>query len=304
MKFIFLLILLIPPIAWSQPGRGMWVWQQKAFNSHNAIKKMLKFCKKEKISHIDLHLSLKRNKKGIYEIQNPKYLKKLILEAHKQNITLNALRGNRKMFFEENHKKVLLQLEAILNFNKKLPLKKRFLGVKYDVEPYLTKKWKIGGTQKEKVQIDYLDCLGKIRAVLKKKKSKLELGVDIPFWWDKKEHEVTFKGKKKRFVSHIQDVTDVIGIMSYRRDADKVYKYVKDELIYAKKINKIHSVCPSLDVLELKGREKEITFWGRPVSEFRKTLEKLEKKLLKNKQVRLIMLHDYKGLQRYLSPKK
>ncbi|NQU42901.1 hypothetical protein HQ520_06415, partial [bacterium] len=231
-------------------------------------------------------------------VENADALAMLVVAARKRGITVNALRGSGNMFFERNHEKTLRELRAIVAFDKRLPSKTRLSGVKYDVEPYGTEEWKAGGENRTKVMLDYLSFLQKAKALLEEEAPHLELCVDVPFWWDNKEFEVSFGGHKKLFIQHVQDQTDYIGIMSYRPNSEAVLECVRHELAYAEEMGK--TICPGLETGDVKGKESWISFWKKPQSAFRQTVSELQQKLSGNKSVRCIMLHHYSSLVTYL----
>lgn len=283
----------------SQPGLGMWAWSQSAFMTEAAREDMLGFCMRQGIRHIDQHVSIRKQGES-YRVQNAESLSELIIDAAKRNISVNALRGEESMFFEANHSRTIEQLTAILEFDRQLSPKVHLAGIKYDVEPYLTAEWKAGGEQRSKVISDYLLFLKKANDLLEEQAPHLELSVDVPFWWDKPEFATSFNGSNKLLVHHIQDLTDWIGIMSYRRDSTDVLTLVKTELTYAGRMNKPRSVCPAVNTNEIKGSEHWTTFWGTPPETFRKTVGELQHELSGDPAVRLIMLHHYKSLVEYL----
>ncbi len=260
---------------------------------------MLDFCQREGILHIDQHVSIKKKGKT-YFVQNAEALRKLIIDAGRQDISVNALRGEKEMFFEENHPRALEELAVIIRFHRELPAKTRLAGIKYDVEPYLSTAWRAGGQTRRKVMLDYLVFLKKAEGLLDKEASGLNLSVDVPFWWDKPDLSIMFNGQDKLFVHHIQDMVDWLGIMSYRRKASDVLRLVETELSYARQIGKSGSVSPGLDTIEIKGKERWISFWGTPPETLRGTLAELRQELSGKPEVRLIMLHHYRSLVEYL----
>jgi hypothetical protein len=297
-------MLLVLPIAVfegeekPQLGLGMWAWSQSTFTADAARKDMLDFCIREGIRHIDQHVSIRKQQES-YRIQNAEALSEFIIDAAKRNISVNTLRGERDMFFEANHNSAIKQLAAIIEFDRQLPEKARLAGIKYDVEPYLTMQWKAGGQQRRKVICDYLVFLEKANELLDKQAPHLELSVDVPFWWDKPEFAILFNGSDKLFIHHIQDLTDWIAIMSYRRDSTDVLRLVKTELMYAEQ-HRLGSVSPGVNTIEIKGKEHWISFWGTHPKTFRKTLAELRQELSGNPAVRFIMLHHYESLVEYL----
>lgn len=301
-RFILLLMffgaLLCDAEEKQKPGLGMWVWPQKAFDTAESRKKLLAFCVEEGITHLDQHVGIKKSASGP-SLQNAEALAKLVIAARKQGVTINALQGSGKMFFEHNHERALQNLREVVAFDKGLPTGIRLSGVKYDVEPYGTSEWKSGGERQKKVILDYLSFLVKANAFLSKEAPHLALTVDVPFWWDKKEFALVFDGNEKTFIQHVQDLTDSITIMSYRPDSRAVMKCVELELAYAGKIGK--SICPALETGELKGAESWISFHGKSPSVFRQAVSELQQSLAANAATKCIMIHHYNSLVTYLA---
>lgn len=284
----------------AKPSLGMWVWTQNAFGSEVERQKLCTFCSAENITHLDLSIKI-QTAKGKRSVKNKEALKDFISRASQYRITINALKGDPRMFFERNHETVISELRTLLAFNESLPLASRLSGIKYDVEPYLTEEWRSGGEKREQVIRDYLTCLQRIKATIDKEAPDFTLSVDVPFWWDKPEFSITFTGKPKRFVEHVQDLTDYIGIMSYRINSTQVLNLVEHERTYAAKIGK--SICPGLETIDLKEKKSRVSFFGTSPESFRKTVHELQSELSENTTTRCIMLHHYDSLSVYLKSK-
>lgn len=283
-----------------RPKLGLWSWSQESFVSSEAREKLLSFCVKEKIKHIDQHIRVTLVD-GSYQVANQDSLQTLLQEASQHTISINALLGERTMFFEKHQEATRKQLEAILNFNRSLPESARFAGIKYDVEPYLTPEWKAGDAAQQTILRDYLSFLQQAKALLLERKEELELAVDVPFWWDNPEFTYDRKGEKKPFVHHILEIVDWIGIMSYRRDSAEVMQLTEQEFQFATAIGKPRSISPGLEVAVPQNDPEKISFHGTPVEEFRATIAELQEHLTGVETARFIMIHDYRSLVRYLS---
>jgi hypothetical protein len=273
----------------------MWVWGQIHLESEEARGELLDFCEREEIAHIDQHVSIK---KGI--LLNAEALRNFIIKAADRGITVNALRGDKAMFFASNHERTMSAVKTIVAFNETLPNGKKLLGIKFDVEPYGSQEWKAGGDQRSQVMRDYLSYLNQVNAYFSMVAPGMELAVDVPFWWDKTEFQMVFEGQKKLFVEHVQDRVDWLGIMSYRRDPSETAKLVATELNYASKLGYLRSVAPSMETGNITGKEAYISFGGVPVHQFRSSLSSLRNTYANNPYVRCIMLHHYDSLRVYL----
>ena len=278
---------------------GIWSWNQDCLMTKSARSELLGFCKKEGISHIDQHVSMER-KDGHLHLVNANKIALLVQEAAAMDITVSALRGDQKMFIAKSHDARLQEITALVEWNRQLPNGLSLLGIKYDVEPYLTDQWKAGGQSRRQMMREYLQCLEKLQQYLQRHEPELLLSVDVPFWWDKSELELDFDGKSKPFVNHIQDRVSSVALMSYRRSAKDVLRLSEQELGYSRSKNKNLSVALGLNFRPASGTEEVTTFAGYPPADFRTALSSLRKTLSDSKHVRCIMLHDYESLVKYL----
>jgi hypothetical protein len=292
-------ILATPTSPNAEPakGLGMWVWSNSAFSTREARQQLVDFCVKHRIRHLDVHVKMSRDSDRPI-LRDAEALKDLILLAGRYNITTAALRGHPKMFFSKNHERTFRELRAIIAFSETLHGEAQFKGIKYDVEPYCAKDWKAEGTTLEGAMRDYLTFLLKARSVLRKEAPRLWLAADIPFWWDKDEFALEFDGKRKRYNEHVQDLTDFIVIMSYRRSAREVLNSVEGERKYAKRICKL--IYPSLETIKLE-QDPHISFWGLPNEEFWKVVPQLMEAAEGDPTIGGVMIHCYRGLVEKIS---
>jgi hypothetical protein len=296
---IFIIWLLIATLgmplslnAGQRKGLGMWVWSNSSFLTEEARQQLVQFCVKHRITHLDVYTKMVHDSNRPI-LQDAEAFKDLIVLAGQYNITTAALRGNPRMFFFENHERTLRELRAIVAFSETLAPDTLFKGIKYDVEPYCTREWKAGGTRLYPMMHDYLTLLRKARSVLEKEAPHLWLAADTPFWWDKDRFVLEFEGKRKRFNEHVQDLTDFITIMSYRRSSRKVLDCVEDERRYARQIKKF--IFPSLETVNLN-QDPHVSFWGKPNEEFWKVLPELLEAAERDPAIGGVMVHCYRSL--------
>jgi hypothetical protein len=140
---------------------------------------------------------------------------------------------------------------------------------------------------------DYLALLRKARALLEEEAPHLWLAADTPFWWDKDRFALEFEGKRKQFNEHVQDLTDFITIMSYRRTSQKILDCVEEERRYAKRINNV--IFPSLESVKLE-RDPHVSFWGIPNEEFWKVVPELLDAAKGDPAIGGVMVHCYRSL--------
>lgn len=304
---VFLLAtILAAPVtlnAQGTDGLGMWVWSNSSFSTQESREKLVQFCLQHQIGHLDVHVEISWDSKKPV-LQNPGALKDLMVQTGQKNITTSILRGDPRMFFSQKHGQTLEELRAIMAFSQTMPKEALLKGIKYDVEPYATKKWKAGGETRRSVMHDYLAFLRKARLILDEETPHLLLGADTPFWWDEDKFVTEFEGRSKHFSEHVQDLTDFIVIMSYWRDARKVLDSVEAERKYAERIEKL--VYPSLETIQLK-QNPHISFWGVPADEFWKTVYQIQEVAKRDPVLGGVRIHNYRGLMEKLkmnSPSK
>jgi hypothetical protein len=294
--FIFLLMtaLGLPVSLHAEPidGLGMWVWSYSAYATPQARQRLIRFCEKNQIRHLDVHTRIYQDK-GQTVLRDGEAFRALIRLAGEHNITTAALRGDPKMFFSRNHEKALCELRAIIAFSRTFPGDTLFRGIKYDVEPYLSQEWRAKGKSRETVMKDYLSFLRLAGLVLDEEAPGLWLAADTPFWWDKDELILDFGGRRKRFNEHVQDLTDFITIMSYRRSAKEVLHCVQDERTYAEKIHKV--IFPSLETIKLK-KNPQCSFYGMPREKLWKVVPQLMETAKEDPAIGGVMIHCYRGL--------
>jgi len=257
---------------------------------------LLDFCVRHGISHMDVHVIMD-TRDGQYIVRNPDLLKILIVSAHEKSISVGALRGDPRMFFRENQEASIKQLEALVAFEKTLPEGIHLSAVKYDVEPYATPEWKAGGEDREQVMRDYVAFLHKAQSLIREEVPHMQLTVDIPFWWDTEDLSLEVAGEEKVLSKHVQDVTDCVTVMSYRRKTERIQECVQDEMKYADEIGK--TVFLALETTPLK-EDKHISFWGTPPENLLRVAQDIQSRLGSEKSYGGIMLHSYGSLTRYL----
>ncbi len=282
----------MPLNAKQKKGLGMWVWSSSSFSTQEARQQLVQFCASHRIKHLDVHVKMTRDSSPPV-LKDAEAFRDLIVLAGQYNITVAALRGNPKMFFSENHEQTLNELRGIAAFSETLPRGTLFKGIKYDVEPYCTKEWKAGVMPLDPMLHDYLTLLRKARSVLDQEAPHLWLAVDTPFWWDKDRYVLEFEGKVKRFNEHVQDLTDFITIMSYRRYPQQVLDCVEGERRYARRIKKV--IFPSLETGKLR-QDPHVSFWGVPNEEFWRAVPELLEAAERDPAIGGIMIHSYRSL--------
>jgi len=108
-----------------------------------------------------------------------------------------------------------------------------FAGIHLDIEPHQSSDF-------ETNRIGMITALISLATILDETYPSITFDYDIPFWFD---DELTISSSSGSLVTlpayaHMINIADRIFIMSYRDSADEIYNASKEELNYAKSINK------------------------------------------------------------------
>ena len=301
---------------------GLWVWKPHFVSDLAEQDQMLAFCERQGFNRLLVQIPWV---KGTAQIVHPKpgdnptagtalnpkinfeeQFIRLVTEAAKRNIAVEALDGAPYMGDKVHWPETLATVDAILAFNDKLPADAKLAGIHWDIEPYVRPDWKQQATR-DTIMLDYLQLLADTKKKLTAAGSKLTLSVDIPMWYDNKTAEgdncvVIFNGQTKNLHEHVQDVTDYIGIMSYRQKAlgrNSTSEHVANEMAYAERIGKW--VVPAFETIELKDTP-QITFFGKDAATFQGERQKLTDTLKDRPGYGGQFLHHYTAVRTILEP--
>ena len=302
--FIILLLLLIcssgAEAKPSAPIRGMWVWDFEAYETRKERERLIDLCRLEGITLllVQVHYRTDPNTKLPTGMQDSQAYGDLIQECRKTGIAVEALEGDSHWAIKAGQADFWPKLTIILDWYKSQPANRRFAGLHLDVEPYLLKDFDT--PYKLQILREYVEFMAKVRNRVKKVSPDLIFAADIPFWYDVYPEDeylnhcvVEFNGVKKSTSSHIQDICDYIGIMSYRRHAvgeNSIFDISVGEMNYAEKIGK----KVFLGVETMPDQDPAyISFWGTNIPWFRKQIGLLEQTCAKQKGFGGILIHHY-----------
>ena len=301
---------------------GLWVWKPDYISDIGEQDRMLEFCQRQGFNRLLVQVPWVA---GSAQIVHPKpgeappdggalhpqinyadQFARLIAEAAKRKIAIEALDGAPYMGDRVHQPETLATVDAILAFNAKLPADAKLAGIHWDIEPYVRPDWKVQASR-ETIEKDYLRLLSDTKKKLADAGGKLTLSVDIPMWYDTKTEAndscvVAFNGRTKNFHEHIQDLTDYIGIMSYRQKAvgpNSTSFHVAAEMAYAEKIGKF--VVPAFETVELK-ETPQITFFGKDAATLNAQRTKLADLFKDRPGFGGIFLHHYASVRAILEP--
>lgn len=283
---------VVPTPAAGTPRFGMWAWHPEPLKDQAALDELITFCASNGLNTILMQTKFTDG-------QLDEGFKRLIRAAAEKGIRVETLDGSAEMGFASERPKTLKNLEAILDLHQSLPKGAGLAGVHYDIEPYGGEVWKKTDDKgKEKIMVETLETMKAIQAMVQEKAPELTVAHDIPAWYDKRAPEfmVEFEGKRKNFHEHIQDLSDYIVVMSYRRKANgnnSVVEITRDEMAYAGRQGK--TACAALETMKLDD-EPTITFYKRDPREFQKVAAEVNRTLKNRRGYGGVFLHHYQEL--------
>lgn len=284
--------------------QGLWVWRFDTIANPDNRKELLDFCEQ---FHFNRLLVQIHTIKGEAQLRDAAALTALVTDAADRSITVEALEGGPYMAEKANLASTLARLKMILDFNQSLPTGKKLVGIHYDIEPYTTPQWKQDMATRTTVMTNLMDFAHLARKELDSQTPPMTLAFDIPFWYDNKTADgdncfLNYNGKTQNLYQHLLDVSDYIGIMSYRRKAEGsngVLQHIQNELDYARSIGK--QITPALETIELKS-SPTITFFGLPASEFWTQHNTIRQSLQNDPAFGGVLTHSYRGMRELLQP--
>lgn len=283
--------------------QGLWSWRFDTVADPAKRQKLLDFCQ---ANHVNLLMMQIHTLKDCTQLRDASALASLVTQAAEMHIAVEALEGGADMAEKVNLPTTLARLDMILAFNQTLPANKKMVGVHYDIEPYTLPAWKQSPEVRQQIMKNLLDFAHMARKKLDAQTPPMTLAFDIPFWYDHKTKPddncvVTYDGQIKNLYQHMLDVSDYLGIMSYRRMAkgsNGVLKHIQNELDYARQIGK--KIVPALETTELKS-SPTITFFGMSASEFWTQHNTVRQTLCNDPAFGGMLTHSYLGLQQLLA---
>ncbi|AHF92767.1 hypothetical protein OPIT5_23820 [Opitutaceae bacterium TAV5] len=274
---------------------GMWVWHREEVVEPAARRELLAFSQRHGITTLLVQVRFDARKPGA-RLADPDAYRALLTEARAVGIAVEALDAYKTMGFEQNRAVTLQTLAAVLAFHRNLPPGSGFAGIHYDIEPYLSDRWKNG--DEAGIMKETLVTFAAIREQVKAADPALTVAHDIPAWYDRHQKlSIEFNGVRKNFHEHIQDLSDYVGIMSYRTKAtgpNSVTAISAEELAYAARIGRL--AYPSIETVQLK-KEPQITFYGRSAESFLETVRGVHAELQGSAGYGGILLHQYRTLR-------
>lgn len=288
--------VIVPDLIAPGTKIGMWVWQREYVVDLWERTLMLDFCRSHGIGSIFVQVHFDKTEQDDYVFADPQAWHDLLVMADALGIRVEALDGAGNMAFAVNRADTISRLKAVLDFHVAQPPSARFSGIHYDIEPYTTFRWKSG--EHREIAVELLETLSDLRKMVSEADPSLTFANDIPFWYDGDEQFlIEFNGTEKYLNEHIQDISDFIGIMSYRTQmtgGNSTSEITIGELEYGAKIGR--PVYLSLEAAELPDTP-HISFHGKSAVDVASAVRELGEALKYDSSFGGVFLHDYKSLR-------
>ncbi|MBP1999382.1 hypothetical protein J2Z69_000401 [Paenibacillus shirakamiensis] len=200
--------------------KSTWLWDTDRIV--NQKEEIVSFAKRQGVKIIFLQVGK--------EVKDEEY-RHFIATAHQSGVEVQALNGRPGWALNEHRDEANEFMSWVQNYNASSKPEERFVGVQFDVEPYLLKQWK--KSQDVVVQ----EWMGNIRAWMDQAKaSDLKVGVAVPFWLNDVMNPNG--GGTQPLSDWMISKVDYLAIMAYRDQADQIYQVSEHMLNEADKQNK------------------------------------------------------------------
>ena len=271
---VLLLVGFQPPAYGEAAGvKATWVWQTELIEDGG--EELIGFAREEGINLIYLQIN-RELPKATYE--------RFVQHAHEAQIAVHALGGDPRWALQEHRDRMLGLADWVINYNGSVSAGGQFDGIHLDIEPYVLAQW---GAEQDKVISSWQNNL---QAFLSKTAGTgLELGIDIPFWFD----PITLAdgGSLNEWLI---SVFDHVTVLAYRNQADTehgIIQLAQKELEIADKLGK--QVLVAVNTKEMPG-EAHTTFYGYGKERMNQTLQQLSGALGSHASFAGLAVHDFR----------
>jgi len=120
-------------------------------------------------------------------------------------------------------------MDRFLAYQASAPGNRKFAGLHLDIEPQIHPEY---DTNYMEFLQDYIDFV--VRAC-DKYKGQTSIDLDIAWWFDV---EIDYRGEKTMLYQALISEADRVFVMSYKDTAERTYEVAKEEVAFAKSINK------------------------------------------------------------------
>lgn len=213
------------PGAATAMGRGMWVWEAPPIIANEAKEdEFLAFCSRNGITAVYLALDSDSTPDAPrLQISTPGRYQAFLTRAHSKRLRVEALTGTPEWAAEKYHARALEAVDAVLDFNRRVPPAARFDGIHLDIEPYVLVGFADPDYRRQLLG-EFLGLIARCQARIHTQPG-LGLTCDVPWWFypagppDRERLSVTFEGELKTVGEHLADLLDTVTLMDYRNQA-------------------------------------------------------------------------------------
>ena len=186
---------------------GVWWWDNRIDDSY------LDFAEDNGVTEIYYYVSTFNDKVANF-----------ISKANAKDIKVYWLTG--KYEWIEDNSQLIQKMDDFLSFQSTHP--NAFAGVHFDIEPHQHPQFE---ERRQELLTKFIDLTYNLKSTY----NNVFIEYDIPCWLN---DEIFYNGTTKPAYAHIIDNANRVTLMSYRDNAQAIYDFAKDELIYAQSINK------------------------------------------------------------------
>jgi hypothetical protein len=281
--------------------RGTWVWNKASWFEPSARDTLFNFLKQHGMSVIlvQIHTDYSGSKP---KLMYPEQLSALLQQASREKITVHALDGDPGFIYPPWREKLAGQIEAVDEFNSTQPSTARFVGVHYDIEPYLLPAWRKDWESRLEVCKAYVSTLEVLAHAARA--HGLQFSVDIPPWFDTSNELKPFEmhNQSGTLLDHVADIVDWFGIMAYRNHAsgpDGILSLSEGDIKVMEKRGKKAWIGVETGP---NGKEdpQKITFSNRPIGEFNQAVNEVETQMTHRSGYGGLLIHCYERYREYL----
>ena len=223
--------------------RALWVWNTSEFlTSKTSEAEFLAFLPEHEIDTV--YLQLPPSFIGPVEDFDPERdaegLRNLLLQLSRIGVSTLALDGAPEYALPEHHDVVEQTIRNVMRYNGIVEPAARFVGLHYDVEPYLLAEY--SGAARWPILRNYLRLLERAHALLQS--AYLVFEVAIPFWFDtvvippaREDDPAVLRPLSEQVIDH----TDSVALMDYRTvgvGPDGTLAMADSELQYASQLGR------------------------------------------------------------------
>ena len=287
--------------------RAMWFWHtEEMLKSPSGVEDVLSFAVEHNIDHLFVQILTKEDA-GVTQISDPAEMRAFISLATELGIKIHALDGAPNFALSDNHDTVLSKVQAVLDFNETANASERFHAVRMDIEPYVLDEWRIGGASQQGVINNLLKINQDIADLIAQDVNPIDFGIDIPFWFDAKNKNGTYKftaeykGEYANLATHLIRMVDNVGLMAYRNKStgpNSTFELSRGELKIADQENAatvfigFETILPDGD-----GIPEKITFGHLSNEALNDAVSELEAAASEYRSFNGVALHHYKSLK-------